>query len=110
MFELTPTQWKQVIALLVLAVAMALVIRSLIVRDRKQGGFSFEELLMDDAGKSSSARAIALGAFGVTTWGLVYALLTKENSLEFFIAYISAWVAAKSADAFANRPPPPKDP
>jgi hypothetical protein len=106
MFDLTPSQLKQVLALLVLAIAMALVIRSLIVRDRKKGGFSFEQLLMDDKGKSSSARAIALGAFGVTTWGLVYALLTKDNSIDFFIAYISAWVAAKSADAFANRPPP----
>jgi hypothetical protein len=106
MFDLTPMQWKQVAAFTVLVVAVALVLRSLIVRDRRQGGFSFESLLLDENGKSSSARAVFLGSFGVTTWALIYAMLVKDNPLDYFQAYIAAWVVAKSADAFATRAKP----
>lgn len=82
----------KIIAVGAFAICLLLVVWSLIRRDRRVGGFSFDDLLADaETGKTSILRVVFIGSFAVATWLLVYVALTAHDLI---MGVLSAYLAA----------------
>lgn len=84
----------RLIAVAAFAICLLVTVWSLIRRDRRPGGFSFDDLLADAAtGKTSILRVVFIGAFAVCTWLLVFVSFTsRELILPCLTTYVSAFV------------------
>lgn len=78
----------------ILACATLAILWSLERRSRSNlSKFHFDDLLLDDNGKTSKAACVMFGSFVVTTWVIVFLAVNEKLSEGFFDAYIAAWVA-----------------
>jgi preprotein translocase subunit SecG len=63
-------------------------------RDRDQASqLNLEDLLIGDDGRLSKAAAVMMGAFGLTTWLMVYLALTGKMTEGYLAIYVGAWIA-----------------
>lgn len=65
--------------------------------------FSFDEMFVDPAGKSSMGRFGQFIALATTTWGFVYQTLHNGLSETYFIGYCSVWAGAAVASKFSEK-------
>lgn len=84
----------KLIAVAAFAICLLLAVWGLIRRDRRKGGFSFDELLTDPStGTTSILRVVFMGAFAVSTWLLVFVAFTKPDMiLAVLTTYVTAFV------------------
>lgn len=94
----------------ILAIVVLLIIWTLIRRSRSAtSGIDLDDLLLGDDGKVSKAAAVMFGAFGLTTWVIIYLTINDKLSDSYFTAYLAAWVAPtvariiKGSDAPTSR-------
>lgn len=93
MLDLPPLSYTKIVMVLALALALLLVARSLISRDRSTTSrLSLEDMLLDERGQMSSLRVVMLGAFALTSWVMVYLTLTGKITETYFAAYGSFWI------------------
>lgn len=90
-----------------LAIAILLIAWSLIRKSRLvESKIDLDDLLLGDDGKLSKAAAVMMGAFLLTSWGMVYMWLTKTMTETYFNGFLLAWVAPTVAKLIVNRPAP----
>lgn len=84
----------KILMIIALALVVLLVTRALVKRNQSAASrLNFDDLLLGDDGKASKAAAVMFGAFGCTTWLMVYLALTAKMTEGYFAAYLAAWVA-----------------
>jgi hypothetical protein len=75
-----------------------------IMKAQSSGKFDFGEMLRDEAGRASSSRVIALGAFSASTWVLMRYTTTNAITDWIWWGYLAAWsgsaVLSKAIDAW----------
>lgn len=66
----------------------------------KNNGFDFADMLRDDSNKPSSSRLSMFVCLGISTWGIMYILITRKGEIDtwLFIAYVGIWSGAKVAE------------
>lgn len=78
----------------ILACAVLGILWSLERRSRSdKSHFHFDDLLLDDNGKTSKAACVMFGSFVVTTWCIVFLAVNEKLTEGYFGAYLTAWVA-----------------
>lgn len=78
----------------ILACAVLAILWSLERRSKSSlSKFHFDDLLLDENGKTSKAAAVMFGSFVVTTWVIVFLAVNEKLTEGYFGAYIAAWVA-----------------
>lgn len=67
---------------------------------KAKNGFDFSDMLRDDSGKPSSSRLAVFVCLGVSTWAIMYMLVTNKGIIDtwIFVAYIAIWSGAKVAE------------
>jgi hypothetical protein len=71
--------------------------------------FDFSDMLRDDSGKPSSSRLAVFVCLAVSTWSIMYMLVTTKGVIDtwIFVAYVAIWSGAKVAergiDAYLNK-------
>lgn len=74
--------------------------------------FDFSEMLRDEAGKPSSSRLAVFVCLAVSTWAIMYMLVTRKGLIDtwIYISYVAIWSGAKVAergiDAYLTRGAP----
>lgn len=63
-----------------------------------------DDLLLGEDGKLSKAAAVMMGAFGVTSWLVVYLALQGKMTEGYLAGYLAAWVAPTVTRLITNRP------
>lgn len=75
--------------------------------------FDFSFMLKDDNDKPSSARLAMFVCLAITSWGLMYIIITRKGDIDawLFLGYTAIWSGTKVAEtaivAYANRSKPP---
>ena len=71
---------------------------------KADNGFDFSEMLRDDSGKPSSSRLAVFVCLAVSTWAIMYMLITNKGVIDtwIFIAYVAIWSGAKVAERFID--------
>ena len=71
---------------------------------KADNGFDFSEMLRDDSGKPSSSRLAVFVCLAVSTWAIMYMLITNNGVIDtwIFIAYVAIWSGAKVAERFID--------
>ena len=71
---------------------------------KADNGFDFSEMLRDDNGKPSSSRLAVFVCLAVSTWAIMYMLITNKGVIDtwIFIAYVAIWSGAKVAERFID--------
>lgn len=83
----------KVIMALLFALAVLLIWRALAHRSTLAiSNIDLDDLLLGEDGRLSKAAAVMMGAFGVTTWIMVYMTLQGKMTEGYFAAYMAAWV------------------
>jgi hypothetical protein len=74
--------------------------------------FHFDDLLLDETGKTSKAACVMFGSFVVTTWCIIYLAMNEKLTEGYFGAYLTAWVAPVVAVIIKGpqQTPPPSAP
>lgn len=71
--------------------------------------FDFSDMLRDDNGKPSSSRLAVFVCLAVSTWAIMYMLVTTKGIIDtwIFVSYVAIWSGAKVAergiDAYLNK-------
>lgn len=92
--------------LVLLIISFLLLLWGLLRRNKLiSSAIDLDDLLLGDDGKLSKAAAVMLGAFLLTSWGMLYMWLNKTMTEGFFMAYLGAWVAPTVTKLIVNRPP-----
>lgn len=90
----------------ILAIVALLVIWGLIRRSRKvESKIDLDDLVLGDDGKLSKAATVMLGAFGLTTWLMVYLALNGKMTEGYLAIYVGAWIAPTVTKLFKGTPP-----
>lgn len=98
-------QLKTVMALLLALIAL-LMWRGLVRRNHASASqINLDDLLLGDDGKMSKAAVVMLGAFGVTTWMMVFLTLQGKMTEGYLGIYVAAWIAPTVTRLVTNRPP-----
>lgn len=66
-----------------------------------KNNFDFADMLRDElSNKPSSSRLAMFVCLGISTWGIMYILITKRGEIDtwLFIAYVGIWSGAKVAE------------
>jgi hypothetical protein len=85
---------SKLIAALVLLFIVLTIAWVLHRRDKDQTSqLNLEDLLIGDDGRLSKAAAVMMGAFGLTTWLMVYLALTGKMTEGYLAIYVGAWIA-----------------
>lgn len=91
--------------LIFLAFIIAIITWSLLRRSKLvSSAIDLDDLLLGEDGKLSKAAAVMLGAFLLTSWGMLYMWLNKSMTEGYFMAYLGAWVAPTISKLIAHRP------
>ncbi len=105
---------SHIVLIAVLAIALLVVLFSLLRRDRNaHSAIDLEDLLIGEDGKVSKAACVMLGSFLMTTWVIVYLTYTGKLTEGYFTAYLATWVAPTVARLFkapASPTQPPQTP
>lgn len=88
---------------LVALVAMLTGLVWLLAKAQQQADFNIAQMLLDENGKASASRAIAIGAWAFTSWDLMSARLSGTHSYEDFWGYLFAWSGALVFVKFADK-------
>lgn len=89
----------------ILAVAVLAILWSLERRSRSpSSSFHFDDLLLDENGRTSKAACVMFGSFVVTTWCIVYLAVNEKLTEGYFGAYLTAWVAPVVANIIKGPP------
>lgn len=97
----------KILMALALALVILLVTRTLIKRDHSgTSPLNLDDFLLGDDGKASKAAAVMFGAFGVTSWLMVYLTLSAKMSEGYLAAYLAAWVAPTLTRLITTRATP----
>lgn len=92
----------------ILACAVLAILWTLERRSRSNlSQFHFDDLLLDENGKTSKAACVMFGSFVVTTWCIVYLTANDKLTEGYFGAYLTAWVAPLVANIIKGRQEPP---
>jgi hypothetical protein len=96
----------KILAVLALLLALILVWRSLRRRELSAASkLNLDDLLIDPAtGKISKAAAVMMGSFLVTSWSLVYAVLSGKDAYPYYWAYCLTWAAPAVVKLISERP------
>lgn len=78
----------------IILTALVGIICWLIVRAQSREGFRFEQIFIDENGKSSSTRFLALMAFAISSWYMAVKVLTAAEASSEFLYYLLAWSGA----------------
>ncbi len=98
------TKWLMGLAFVL---SVLLVVRALVKRDQSATSqLSFDDLLLGDDGKASKGAAVMFGAFGCTTWLMVYLALQSKMTEGYLAAYLAAWVAPTITKLITTRSSP----
>jgi hypothetical protein len=85
--------------LLIIFALMAYVLYKTQASDKNN--FDFADMLRDDlSNKPSSSRLAMFVCLGISTWAIMYILITKKGDIDtwLFIAYVGIWSGAKVAE------------
>lgn len=94
MLEFLHTLGGRHIMFAILACAVLLILWSLERRSRSnESKFHFDDLLLDENGRTSKPACVMFGSFVVTTWCIVYLAANDKLTEGYFGAYLTAWVA-----------------
>lgn len=108
MRELIHTMGGRHLMFAILAIAVLLILWTLERRSKSnESKFHFDDLLLDENGKTSKAACVMFGSFGVTTWCIVYLAANDKLTEGYFGAYLTAWVAPIVANIIKGRQEPP---
>lgn len=100
---------SKLIAALVLFLVVLLIGRMLHRRDMdKSSQLNLEDLLIGDDGRLSKAAAVMMGAFGLTTWLMVYLALTGKMTEGYLAIYVGAWIAPTVTRLITVKPVEPQ--
>jgi uncharacterized membrane protein len=78
----------------ILACVVLVILWTLERRSRSnESNFHFDDLLLDENGKTSKPACVMFGSFVVTTWVIVFLAANEKLTEGYFGAYIAAWVA-----------------
>ncbi|MEY4761266.1 MAG: hypothetical protein RLZZ200_1122 [Pseudomonadota bacterium] len=78
---------------LILAGVVLLIIATLFLRSRSaHSKLSLDDLLLGDDGRLSKAAAVMIGAFGLTTWLMVYLALQGKMTEGYLAIYVASWI------------------
>ncbi len=90
------------LGIVVLVVVISILRRSKLIESK----IDLDDLLLGDDGKLSKAAAVMMGAFLLTSWGMVYMWLTKTMTETYFNGFLLAWVVPSVTKLIVNRPAP----
>lgn len=67
---------------------------------KADNGLDFAEMLKDDSGKASSSRLAAFVALAISSWAVMYILVTRKGEIDtwLLVAYVAIWSGAKVAE------------
>ena len=103
MIDLPYTKLLMVAALLLL---LLLIARTLHKRDKSLASkLNLEDFLLGEDGKISKVAGLAWGAFGATTWLMVFLALQNKMTEGYFGLYLTAWVAPTITKLFKGPSP-----
>lgn len=68
----------------------------------KKSKINLQDLLLGEDGTMSRSAFVLLGAFGVTTWGMVFMWLNDKMTEGYFTAYLGVWATPAVTKLIAN--------
>lgn len=71
---------------------------------KADNGLNFSEMLRDEHGKASSARMAIFVCLAISSWAIMYILLTRKGEIDplVFGGYIIVWSGAKVAEKLVD--------
>lgn len=74
-----------------------------LVRAQRRPDFDLAEMLKDETGRISGARAFAFVSLAVTSWIVTYQTISGSLEPQYFFYYITTWSGASVAMALINK-------
>ena len=88
---------------LIALLAMITIIAVMLAKAQKRDDFDIAQVFLDETGKASAARLIALLAFAFSSWDLMAARLSNAANAQQFFYYLGAWSGALVFVKFADK-------